>query len=283
MAVLGAGELGATIARRLAERAMARRVVLVDADGGKARGKALDILQAGPLEGYDTRVEGCAALDPDGATDVLVVADPTDLAEHLFTVSRAAEVAKSLVAPLGKGILLVAGAHSPSLVEAAVRAGVPRDRALGSSPVAFAGALRRGLATEVRAEPDEVSVSLFGLPPQHLIVPQGSATVGGIAIERLSSTAARRALEAVRRRIPGPVALAAAAVRVLGALQASRGTVLPVVVVLEGEYGHRGVALAVPARLGGGRVLSVVEVALEPVDRVAFDTAAQRRFEGENP
>ncbi len=73
MAILGAGELGATIARRLAERAMARRVVLVDADGGKARGKALDILQAGPLEGYDTRVEGCAALDPDGATDVLVV------------------------------------------------------------------------------------------------------------------------------------------------------------------------------------------------------------------
>jgi malate/lactate dehydrogenase len=73
------------------------------------------------------------------------------------------------------------------------------------------------------------------------------------------------------------VALAAAAARVVGALQGSRASVLSVFALLQGEYGHRGVALAVPARLAAGRVESVVEAPLEPVDRVAFDDAAQRR------
>jgi L-lactate dehydrogenase len=63
----------------------------------------------------------------------------------------------------------------------------------------------------------------------------------------------------------------------LHALDRSRGTVLPVYAWLDGEYGHRGVVLAVPALLGKGRVQRVVEVPLDPVDRVALDTAAQKR------
>jgi malate/lactate dehydrogenase len=80
-------------------------------------------------------------------------------------------------------------------------------------------------------------------------------------------------------RMPGPVALAAAAARVLRALGGPRPSMLGVLVSLQGEYGHRGVAVAVPARLAAGRVESVVEVPLEPVDRVAFDRAAQQRFQ----
>jgi malate dehydrogenase len=95
-----------------------------------------------------------------------------------------------------------------------------------------------------------------------------------------NSTALRRALEAVRRRAPGPVALATAADRVLEALLGSPGPVLPAWARLEGEFGHRGTALAVPVRLGSGRILEVVEIPLEPVERVAFDNAAQKRLEG---
>jgi malate/lactate dehydrogenase len=75
------------------------------------------------------------------------------------------------------------------------------------------------------------------------------------------------------------VALAAAATRVLRALGGSRPSILSVLVVLRGEYGHRGVAVAVPARLTCGRVDSVLEVPLDPVDRVAFDRAAQQRLQ----
>jgi malate/lactate dehydrogenase len=77
------------------------------------------------------------------------------------------------------------------------------------------------------------------------------------------------------------VALAAAALHVLRALEGSRATVLPVVAGLDGEYGHRRVALAVPARLRSGRIESIVEVTLDPVDRVAFDNAADRRAAGQ--
>ena len=71
IAILGAGELGATLARLTAEAEIARRVILLDADEGKARGKALDLAQSGPIEGYDTHVEGGARLAPGDAHDVV--------------------------------------------------------------------------------------------------------------------------------------------------------------------------------------------------------------------
>lgn len=281
--ILGAGELGAGIARRLAERELARRVVLVDPDAGKAKGKALDIAQAGPVEGFDTRVEGCASPKEAGRADVWIAADPPDLAERSLGALRAGDFVRELLPELGQGIFLVAGAHAPALVEAARRRGVPRERVLGSAPVAYAAALRRRLAAELKVEATSFSVTLLGLPPEHIVLPRGSATLGGIPVEVLSAVASRRALEGLRKREAGPLALAAAAVEVLAALTGARESVLPVVAALEGEYGHRGLALAVPARLGGGRLQSVVEFPLDPVDRVALDTAAQRRLEASAP
>jgi malate/lactate dehydrogenase len=104
------------------------------------------------------------------------------------------------------------------------------------------------------------------------------AAAGGTPVDRISPVALRRALGAVTGRTPGPYSLAVAAVRLLRAASGTVASALPVVAVLQGEYGHRGVAVAVPARVGEGRLLSVLEVALEPVDRIAFDNAAERRF-----
>ena len=78
IAVIGAGELGATLARRLAASEAFRRVLLLDPDTGRARGKALDILQSGPVEGFDTRVEG-GGLEEVAAADVVALADPPAL------------------------------------------------------------------------------------------------------------------------------------------------------------------------------------------------------------
>src|SRR5207245_3810433 len=111
-------------------------------------------------------------------------------------------------------------------------------------------------------------------PADSVVGRRGAARGGGLPRDSLHPTAARAALARTEGRWPGPVALAAAAARVLRALFSADAAVLPVFVVLSGEYGHRGRALAVPARLGHGRVLGVVEVPLDPVDRVAFDNAA---------
>ncbi len=275
VAILGSGELAATLARRLAEAEQARRVVLVDEDVGRARGKALDIAQSGPVEAFDVRVEGAADLGAAGAADALVVADPAELPDG--TARPSAALVERLRAA-STGLVVVASAHSCGLVEALVDAGHRPDRVIGSSPVAQAAALRRWLAEELQVEPREVSATVLGLPPHGLLSPQGSATAGGVPVSALRPSALRQAMAALSARTPGPVALATAASRVLRALSGSRVSVLPVVLWLDGAYGHRGVALAVPARLGAGRSEGVLDMPLEPVERIALDNAAQRRL-----
>jgi malate dehydrogenase len=281
VAILGAGDLAATLARRIAEAELARCVVLVDPNEGRAKGKALDIAQSGPVEGFDARVEATASLEAVVAPDVVVVADPDDLADAVLLSTRGAERVAGWLPALGKATLLVAGPHPSPLVEAAVGKGFPRDRVLGSAPVAAAAALRRRLSAELQVEPREIAVTVLGLPPSQLVVPQAAVAVAGVPVDKLSASAYRRALASLNGRAAGPLALAAAAVRVLMALDRGRATVLPVVAQLDGEYGHRRVALAVPARLRSGRVEAVVEIVLDPVDRVAFDNAADRRLAGQ--
>ncbi len=278
VAILGAGELGGTLARRLAETGRFAVVHLVDADEGRAKGKALDLLQSGPIEGYDTRVEGSRSATGLGEVDVLVVADAPDLPVSSPGLAPPDSFVREVVDAAGHGLLVVATAQGAAFVTAAVRAGLPRGRVVGSSPLATAAALRSQIAEELGVAPGEVALTVLGLPPHQPILPRGSATVGGVPLERVSPLAERRALEAVKGRVPGPVALAAAACRVLVALSRGTPAVLPVFVTLEGEYGHRRVALAIPARLGHGRVLGIIEVPLEAVDRTAFDTLADRAF-----
>lgn len=274
VAILGAGDLAATLARRLAETEAARRVVLVDEDVGRARGKALDLAQSGPVEGFDVQIEGAADLSAAGGADVLVVADTPELPDGTLRPS-AAFVHKLRHAPAGT--VVVAAAHACALVEDVVAAGLPRERVLGSGPVAQAAALRRQLAERLDVEPRELAATVLGTPPHALLAPQSSVLLGGAPVGARHPTALREALAGVSRRTPGPVALAAAAARVIHALAGARATVLPVVTGLEGEYGQRGVAFAVPARLRAGRVEAIVDVPLEPVERIALENAAQRR------
>jgi malate dehydrogenase len=274
LAVIGAGELGATLARRLAVGGEYRRILLLDPDEGKARGKALDIRQSGPIEGFDTIVEG-GPVESLATVDAVVLADPPAFAPaHL--PSEAAAVLDRVLATLSGGPLLIAGGH-PDLVEMAASKGYARDRVVGSAPLALVGALRRHLAAALEARPRDVSLAVLGRPPGRLVIPRASALLGGLPIDRLSPSAIRSALARVEGRWPGPVALAAAAAHVLRAMSSSDPSVLCVLVALAGEYGHRGRAMAVPARLAHGRILGVVDVELEPVDRVAFDNAAGGR------
>ena len=276
VAILGAGELGATLARLLAEGGRCGTLVLVDSDEGRAKGKALDLLQSGPVEGYDVSITGSGRLDGLPPFDALVVADPPELPRASADLGPPESFVSSVVAALGSGVLLVAASEGAALVAGAVRAGLPRAQVLGSSPVATMGALQVALAEQLSVSPAAIALTVLGRPPAHPILPRGSATVGGMPVDRVAPLAERRALETIARRAPGPVALATAAARVLHALFGGATTVLPVFCSLEGEYGHRRVTLAVPARLGGGRIQGIAEVALEAVDRTALDTLADR-------
>jgi malate dehydrogenase len=274
--ILGAGELGATLAHRLALSERFRRIALVDPDVGKARGKALDMAQCGPIEHFDVSIEAHESLEAAPAADCLVIGDPPELAGP-GGAKRAADLARVVAAAVDRGPVVVAPAElGPALVEAAARS-LDRNRVVGSAPVAFAAATRRRLASQLGLAVDAIAAVPMGLPPAHAFVPYGSATLAGVPLEKLQPLSTRPALESMRSRVLGPVSLAHAASRVLEALWGARPSTLPVFAVLQGEYGQRGVALAVPARLCGGRIEAIVEFELEPVDRVAIDTAAEQR------
>ena len=272
--ILGAGEHGATLARRLAGREIARRIVLVDADSGKARGKALDILQSGPVDGFDTRVEGTGDPNAVEEPDVLVVADAPELTEGREAGNRLVPV----VAKMKPRLIVVSGARPAPLVDAALAAGFAGDRIAGSAPVAVAAAIRRRLAASLEVEVSAVTLALLGLPPDVIVVPHASAVVGGVPIEQLRPNAVRQAVQEVSGRTPGPVALAAAAVLVLAALTAPRRSVLPVLARGDAAFGLGRATLALPRRLGAWRVGETLEVALEPYERVALENAAEGRF-----
>ena len=276
VAIYGAGEVGATTARRLAELELCRSIVLVDSDEGRARGKALDLMQSGPVEGYDTALSGVSVLEAAGECDAVILADgPLFSGTTPELPSALLELARS-VSRVTAGPVLAALPGCAPFLETAVRSGQPRDRVMGTAGIAFAGAVRAALAAGLDARPVDIALCVLGRPPADGMVPIESATCAGIRVDALSPAALRRALESARKHVPGPVALAAAAARALAGLQGG-ATTLSLTVVLDGEYGHRGIALTVPARLANGRIERVVEIALQPIDRVAFDRAASRR------
>ncbi len=273
VAILGAGELGASLARLLADREQARRVILVDPDEGRARGKALDLLQSGPVEGSDTRLEGHASLDALEGLDAIVVADPLELVGPDLVPLRVADFVRGLLPILGNAPLVFAGADPSPLVAAALERGVARDRVLGSAPIAWSAALRRLLAEALAVEPSGVAASVLGRPPD--LIPIG-VSVGGVPIAGAGLSALGRSLERLKARSLGPLSLATAAARALAALQGSRSSVLPVVVALDAAAVPRGVALALPARIAAGRVQGLEVLDLTPRERLAFDNAAAR-------
>ena len=272
--ILGAGEHGATLARRLAGRELARRVVLVDTDEGKARGKALDILQSGPVDRYDTFVEGAPDAAAFDAPDVLVAADAPEMTEG----RGAPDALARLVAKTKPGLVVISAARPAALLDAVLASGFPADRVVGSSSVAVAGAIRRRLAATLDVDASAVSLALLGLPPDVIVVPHASAAVAGVPVEQLRSSAVRQAVQDVSGRTPGPVALAAAAAHVIAALVERRTTILPVMARGDAAFGLGRATLVLPRRIGGGRIGPAVEVALEPYERVALENAAEGRF-----
>jgi malate dehydrogenase len=272
--ILGAGEHGATLARRLAGRELARRIVLVDSDEGKARGKALDILQSGPVDRFDTRVDGSSDAGLIDQPDILVVADAPELTDGPGAAERLAQ----LVAKAKPRLVVVAGARPAASVDAILATGFAGDRVVGSAPVAVASAIRRRLAAALDVEASAVCLALLGLPPDVIVVPHASAAAGGVPIEQLRPAALRQAVQEVGGRTPGPVALAAAAVHVMAALISPRLSVLPVLARGDAAFGLGRATIALPRRLGGWRVGETLEVALEPYERVALENAAEGRF-----
>lgn len=273
--IVGAGELGGSVAHALARGEHVRRVVLIDEGGSMAAGKALDIQQAGAIDGFATRVEGTADLTRVTGCAVCVVADSGTPARE-WQGEAALAMLTRLRDFVGEAPTVLAGAEQADLMTTAVtEAGFRRERLLGSSPEAFVAAIKAIVALEAACSPSEVALAVLGRPPSGFVVPWGEASIAGHSLEQVLAQVQMRRVEARVARLwpPGPQALGAAAARVVEAIATSSLRAQNVLTVLDGEFGVRGRTGVLPCRLGPTGIVEVRLPSLNGRERVHLETA----------
>ena len=276
--IVGAGDLGGATAHALARGERVRRVRLIDESGTIAAGKALDIQQAGAVEGFHTRVEGTNDLARVTGCAVAVIADSGHPPEEWRGETGLSMMAR-LKGFVGSAPIVFAGAAQSGLLLAAGReAGFERRRLAGSASEALAGAVRAIVALEARCSPSEVMLAVLGTPPSGFLVPWGEASIGGYALERVLTQVQLRRIDARLERLwpPGPQTLGLAAARVAEALVTSARRAVSVLTVLDGEFGVRHRAGVLPCLLSPAGIASVRLPELNTRERVQLETALGR-------
>ncbi len=279
VAIIGAGELGGAVAHALARRDLVRQITLVDDKGRVAAGKALDIAQAAPVEGFSTQLSGATDLYVAAGASVIVIADRTGGAE--WQGEEGLLLLKHLRQTAPNAVIVCAGASQRELVDRGVRElRYPRARLLGSAPEALASGARALVALALNESPRDVALTVLGIPPRHTVIPWADAAVGGFALTRRLEEPARRLLAARVTALwpPGPYALASAATMAIESMvgRCRRLTSCFVAAdVASSEAGTRTRTGAMPVRLGPAGIVEVVLPSLNAIEKVEFDNAMQ--------
>jgi malate dehydrogenase len=277
VAIIGAGELGGAIAHALAPRDVVRSIALVDDAGRIAAGKALDIAQAAPVEGFATDLAGATDVSMAAGASVVIVADRAGRGE--WQGEDALVLLKQLTQTAADAIVVCAGVKHRELVERGVgELRIDRARLFGSAPEALAGGARALVALARNGSPRDVSLSVLGVPPDHTVIPWADATIGGFALTRLIDEPSRRRLAARVNALwpPGPFALAAAAAMAVECM-AGRSRRMMCCFVAPDQFaegaGTRARSGAMPVRLGRGGIVEAVVPSLSAAERLALDNA----------
>lgn len=277
--IVGAGELGGALARQLAATDIAHRVLLVDEAGTIAEGKALDIAQAAPVDGYSTSVVGSRDESVAVGADAIVLADRAGSPGTEWQGDAGLALVRRLAYLNQTALLLCAGASQMEVVERGVRElGISHRRLLGSAPEALRSAIVSMTALEAGSTPSEISLTVVGRPPDRIIVPWDAASVGGRrAVDALSPPAITR-LDGRLSRLwpPGPLTLACAATRLLAAAATRRQEGLSAFVAIARDDGGDKRAGMLPVTVDSGGVSQVLTPTLSVRDRVRFETALMR-------
>jgi malate dehydrogenase len=274
--ILGAGELGGTLAHILARAGRVSTIRLVDDAGQVAAGKALDILQAAPIERFATRLTGHRDLTAIPGATLIVLADRVGGGE--WTGDDAVLLLKQLRPSAEKSVVVCAGAAQRDVVERGVRElGYRRQQLFGSAPEALAAAVRAMVALEADVSPKDIGLLVAGVPPGQIVIPWEEAAIGGVGAVRVLSEPARRRLSARVAPLwpPGPIALAWSAVKAIEAvLGRSRQTVCAFVAP-DDAAGRRYRTGSVPVRLNRIGIEAIALPQLNVHDQIAYDNAVR--------
>jgi malate dehydrogenase len=290
--VIGAGNVGATAAQRIAEAGIAD-VCLVDVVEGLPQGKALDLAEAAPLQHHDERIIGTNDYADTAESDVIVVTaglarQPGMSRDDLLL--KNAQIVRSVVTQAVRhspqSIIVVVTNPLDAMVHVAIEAsGFARERVIGMAGILDSARFRSFIAQDLGVSSSDVSAFVLGGHGDTMVPLPRYATVAGIPLPEMMKP--ERIEELVQRTRNGGaeiVALlktgsafyapASSVLHMLDAILNDRRRVLPCAVLLEGEYGIDGVVVGVPVVLGAGGVERIIEVALTKEEKDALVTSA---------
>ena len=291
--VVGAGMVGGAVAQLLALRDYAD-VVLVDIVEGMPQGKALDLMQAGPVLGYDTRLTGSNGYAETAGSDVVVITSGIarkpgmsrdDLLRTNMGIVRS--VTEQIVAASPNAVLIVVSNPLDAMCHVAFdAAGLPRERVIGMAGVLDAARFRTFIAMELDVSVEDVSALVLGGHGDTMVPLSRFSTVAGIPLPELLSAERIAALEARTANGGAEIvgllktgsayqAPGASVVQMVDAIMLDKRRVLPCSVLLRGEYGIDGLYVGVPIKLGAGGLRQIIELELRDDERAALGKSAE--------
>ncbi|MFM2140696.1 MAG: hypothetical protein RLZZ25_961 [Gemmatimonadota bacterium] len=291
--VVGAGNVGATAAQRIAEKELARTVVMVDVAEGIPQGKGLDQWQSAPIEGFDSRVIGTNGYEETAGSDIVVITagiarKPGMSRDDLLNTN--AGIVKSVGEQIKKTspnaiVIVVSNPLDVMCWVAKEATGFPRERVIGMAGVLDTARYRAFLATALDVSVRDIQAMVLGGHGDTMVPLISYTSVSGIPITQLMDKSTLDAIvdrtrnggaEIVKHLKTGSAyyAPSAGAVQMVEAIVNDQKRILPCSAWLEGEYGMKGLYLGVPVKLGRNGMERIVEVTLTDDERAALAKSA---------
>src|SRR5881409_2300958 len=291
--VVGAGNVGATAAQRLAEQQLARTVVLVDVIEGVPQGKGLDQWQSASIEGFDTRIIGANDYGPAAGSEVVVVTagiarKPGMSRDDLVRTNAdiVQQVARQIKQHCPTAIVVVVS--NPLDVMCWVTktvTGFPRERVIGMAGVLDTARYRAFLAEVLDVSVEDVQAMVLGGHGDTMVPLVSYTTVSGIPVTQLLDTATLDKIVERTRNGGAEIvsylktgsayyAPSAAVTQMVEAILKDKKKILPCAAYLEGEYGIKGLFVGVPVKLGAKGIEQIIEIKLTPDEKAGLEKSA---------
>ena len=290
--VVGAGNVGANCGLRIAEKELAD-VVLVDVIEGVPQGKGLDLLQSGPVQGYDVSITGSNNYEPTAGSDIAILTagfprtpgmSRDDLLMKNYDVVRAAT--EQIVKYSPNCILIVVTNPLDAMAQAAMWVSkFPKNRVVGMAGVLDSARFRTFIAQEIGVSVENVTGVVMGGHGDTMVPLVRLSSVSGIPLTELMDQATIDSIvdrtrnggaEIVKYLKTGSAyyAPSAAAVEMAESILKDKKKVLPCAAYLEGEYGINGLFVGVPVKLGAGGIEKIYQVKLTADEQAALKKSA---------
>ncbi len=291
--VIGAGNVGATTAQRIADKELAHEVVLVDIAEGIPQGKGLDMFQSMPVEGSDTRITGTNGYAETAGSDYVIITAGLArkpgmsrddlLAKNAAIVKSCAE--NAFEQSPNATFIIVSNPLDVMTYVAQKATGLPRNRVIGMAGVLDTARYRTFLAMELNVSVEDINAFVLGGHGDSMVPLPRFTTVAGIPIEKLISQDRIDAI--VQRTRSGGAEIveflktgsayyapSASAVEMVKSIIRDKRRILPCAVEMKGEYGLNDVVIGVPVKLGKNGVEEIIEIELSDEERAALHSSA---------